>query len=145
MENNENTLAPLTQAAEIVNAFSASAPAFFCSFAPKSDAEKVELYNAMNAPDVKLSDHIGQEINMRDVIIEPVEIQNEDGTQTTAPRIIIIDTDGNSYHCVSTGIYNALRRLAGIFGAPTWQNGLKVKVKQLSFGSNRVFTLDAVV
>lgn len=146
---------PTTEALEVVTPtvangmiadFASAAPSFYCSFVPSTDAGKRQLYNAMNNADVQLADHIGQVINMRDIIIEPVEITKEDsGEVVTAPRCIIIDTDGNSYTCVSTGIYNALRRLCTVFGMPTWPDGLPVKVRQLQKGAKRLYTLDATV
>ena len=151
MEHNPTT----TEALDVVNPsvantmiadFANNAPSFYCSFVPNSDQDKRVLYNAMNGADVQLADHIGQTIVMRDIIVEPVEITKEEtGETVTAPRCIIIDVDGNSYTCVSTGIYNALRRLCTIFGRPTWQNGLPVKVRQLTRGARRLYTLDATI
>lgn len=147
MESNNNTEIMIpSESSTMISDFTGGAPAFFCSFTPSTDAEKRQLYNAMNNADVQLSDHIGQVINMRDIIIEPVEIVNEEtGEAQTAPRCIIIDVDGNTYSCVSKGIYNALHRLCTIFGKPSWRDGLPVKVRQISRGSRRLFTLDATI
>ena len=146
---------PTTEAIEVVNPtvangmiadFANAAPSFYCSFAPSTDAGRRELYNAMNNADVQLADHIGQTIVMRDIIIEPVEMTDENsGEIKTCPRCIIIDVDGNSYTSISVGIYNALRRLCTVFGMPTWANGLPVIVRQITRGARRLFTLDATV
>ena len=146
---------PTTEAIEVVNPtvangmiadFANATPSFYCSFAPSTDAGRRELYNAMNNADVQLADHIGQTIVMRDIIIEPVEMTDENtGEIKTCPRCIIIDVDGNSYTSISVGIYNALRRLCTVFGMPTWANGLPVKVRQITRGARRLFTLDATV
>lgn len=142
----ESTELVTASSASMINDFAAATPAFYCSFKPSTDAGKVELYNAMNNADVQLADHIGQLINMRDLIIEPVEIVKEEtGEVEIAPRVIIIDTDGNSYTCVSKGIYNALRRICSVFGMPTWADGLPVKVRQVTRGARRIYTLDAAV
>ena len=128
----------------IVAAFDESRNVMYCSFAPETLSDKAKLYNAINNPDVQLSDHIGNVITMRDIIIQPVEITSEkDGSTVTAPRVTIIDTDGNSYSCTSIGVYNALRNIVRVFGRPTWTEGLPVVVRQINRGSNRILTLDA--
>ena len=71
-------------------------------------------------------------------------IDDKTGEIRTSPRTILIDPDGNTYSATSYGIYNALRRLVAIFGAPTWENGVTVRVKQISRGANRIFTLEVV-
>ena len=142
---NENAIVPANPGNEIVSNFSNSTGAMFCSFKPETDDDRALLYNAMNTPDVKIADHIGQIINVRDVIVEPVEIvDDKSGEIRTAPRVILIDTENHTYSAASYGIYNALRRLSAIFGMPTWPNGIPVRVKQIARGSNRIFTLDVV-
>ena len=142
---NENAIVPANPGNEIVSNFANSTASMFCSFKPESDDDRAVLYNAMNAPDVRIADHIGQIINVRDVIVEPVEIvDDKSGEVRTAPRVILIDTDNHTYSAASYGIYNALRRLTAIFGLPTWKDGIPVRVKQIARGSNRIFTLDVV-
>lgn len=143
---NETAIVPTTApGSAIVANFANSSGVLYCSFTPENDAGRAILFNAMNAPDVKISDHIGQEITIRDIIVEPVEIVDDmTGEIRTSPRTILIDPDGNTYSATSYGIYNALRRLVAIFGAPTWENGITVRVKQISRGANRIFTLEVV-
>ena len=144
---NETAIVPAAAGNEIVANFASASGAMFCSFTPETDDDRAVLYNAMNAPDVKIADHIGQEINVRDIIVEPVEIvDDKTGEIRTSPRVILIDTDGRSYSATSYGIYNALRRLCDkkLFGLPTWPNGVLVRVKQIARGANRIFTLDVV-
>ena len=117
----------------------------FCSFAPETDEQRAELYNALNSPDVRISDHVNKEIYLRDFVIEPVELRNEtSGELEVAPRVVLIDTDGNSYHGVSNGIYNALSRLCMIYGRSSFPNGLPVRIKQINRGANRLFTLEVI-
>ena len=144
---NENAIVPAGAGNEIVSNFANAAGTMYCSFTPQTDDDRALLFNAMNAPDVKISDHIGQEINIRDIIVEPVEIvDDKTGEVRTSPRVILIDTEGHTYSSTSYGIYNALRRLCDkkLFGLPTWPNGVRVRVRQLSRGANRIFTLDVV-
>lgn len=117
----------------------------FCSFTPETDEQRAELYNALNSPDVRISDHVNKEIDLRDFVIEPVELRNEtSGELEAAPRVVLIDTDGNSYHGVSNGIYNALSRLCMIYGRSSFPNGLPVRIKQINRGANRLFTLEVI-
>lgn len=144
---NENAIVPATAGNEIVSNFANVNGSMFCSFQPQSDDERALLFNAMNAPDVRIADHIGQVINVRDIIVEPVEIvDDKSGEIRTSPRVILIDTEGHTYSATSYGIYNALRRLCSpsLYGMPTWPNGIPVRVKQIARGANRIFTLDVV-
>lgn len=136
----------------LVAAFSnSSGNGLYCSRKIESMADKAALYNAINSPDVQISDHIGQVIVMQDVIIQQVQINRRDasgretGEIVPAPRVTIIDVEGHTYSCVSVGIYNALCNLKSIFGAPSWPDGLPVVVRQINRGSNRILTLDAAL
>lgn len=152
METNPNAKAlevitPAAAASARIAEFETGIPSFFCSFNAETDSEKAALYNAMNNPDVQIADHIGQMINMRDIIIEAVDMLNEEtGEVRTAPRCTIIDVDGNSYASTSVGIYNALRKICGIFRKSHFETGLPIKVAQISIkGGKRIFTLNLAV
>lgn len=125
--------------------------ALYSSRKIESMADKAALYNAINNPDVQISDHVNQVIVMQDVIIQQVQISRRDasghetGEVVTAPRVTIVDVEGHTYSCVSVGIYNALCNLKSIFGAPSWPDGLPVVVRQINRGSNRILTLDAAL
>lgn len=109
------------------------------------DASKVVMYNAMNNPTSRLSEHVNEEILVKDVFIEQVTLTNSETGEVSNPyRIVLIDMDGNSYVAVSTGVYNSVRKLIMIFGSPTWENGLRVKVRQITKGRNKITTLDAI-
>ena len=114
----------------------------YSSLRPTTDEEKKVLYNATAAPDYKLSDFIGKEIAITHVYAEQVEMTNQETGETqVAPRIVLIDADGHSYQCVSSGILHSLNRLFAIYGPAPWPNGLKVEVKQVQVRENRIYTL----
>lgn len=139
-------ITPAAAATAMIAEFETDIPSFFCSFKAETVEEKAALYNAMNDPDVQIADHIGQMINMRDIIIEAIDLLNEEGELHTVPRCTIIDVDGNSYSSTSIGIYNALRKISGIFHKSHFENGLPVRVKQLSLeGGRRTYTLNLAV
>lgn len=122
----------------------------YCSFPIESAEDKVKLFNMTTDPDKSLGDCIGDVIAVTDVYVEVVDLTPKDdsgqpiGEPQQAPRTILITEDGTSYACVSTGVYNSLCRLIGIFGMPTWKVPIKLKVKQISKGKNRILSLALV-
>lgn len=124
-----------------------SAQVSYCSMSSVTDAEKVAVYNAMSNAKERLTDHIGEEIDMRNVYIEAINCTNtETGETNTCPRIVIIDKNGVTYQAVSMGIFGSLRQIFQMFGdMATWNFALRVKVKQVrtrnGFTTN---TLEAV-
>lgn len=122
-----------------------SAQMQFCSMKAESDADKIKLYNAMNNPDHRLSDYINKTINAKDLYIEVVNCTNEEtGEVTACPRIVIIDNKGESYQCVSVGIFSALKKAIQVFGSPTWEKPVKLEVKQITKGKKQMLTLSVV-
>lgn len=122
---------------------SENAPSVYCSVkAEDRDAKKL-VFNAMNNPDHKVGDFINKTINLQNVLAEQIElVDDETGEVTTAIRTVLIDDKGESYQAVSTGIYNAIKKLIAVYGAPTWYEPIPVIVKQVSFGKNQMLTLD---
>lgn len=119
----------------------------YCSLAPTSDEERKALYNAVNAPEHRLSEYIGKQITVSDVYVEVVQMTNETtGEVTQAPRIVLFDKTGESWACVSTGVFGALKKLFAVFGTPeTWANPITLEVRQIERGNGkRILTLTAV-
>lgn len=118
----------------------------YCSLVATTEDEKLTLYNAMNNPDKRLADMINEKISVKDVFVEVVKCENrETGEKQSCPRIVLIDTNGIGYQCVSIGIFSALKKLFSVFGEPgTWSNPVTVKVKQISKGDRKMLTLDVV-
>ena len=114
----------------------------YCSIVAESFEDKAKIFNAMSSPDERLRNHINEVIKIRDVYCEIVESTNKyTGETSEAPRVVLIDTEGKSYQCVSTGIFNSLKRLFTVFGMPTWEKGVPCKVKQVSNGERQILTL----
>lgn len=114
---------------------------FFTSCVPQNDDERMMLYKAMNAPDLKLADLINTEIVIRDYTLEKVKLTDEDGSEREAIRIGLICVDGTTVSTISNGVLRALRALVAIYGAPTWEKGIKVKVQQIDRNGRRTFNL----
>lgn len=117
----------------------------FCSMVAETDEAKAQMFNAMNNPDMRLSDCINMVIKAKDLYIEVVNCTNEQTGETTAcPRIVIIDEKGVAYQCVSVGIYSALKKVIQVFGAPTWKKPIPLMVKQVTKGERKMLTLNVV-
>lgn len=118
----------------------------YCSINGDSREEKVAMYNAINSPDHKLSDFVGKTLNIKDISIERVDNpSDETGEMVPNARVVLIDENGESYTCVSSGIYSAIKKLVAVFGEPTWEPALPVEVQNLSTKKGRkTMTLKAI-
>lgn len=118
----------------------------YCSIKGDSREALVAMYNAINSPDHKLSDFVGKKLNIKDISIERVENMNDEtGEMVANARVVLIDDNGESYTCVSSGIYSAIKKLVAVFGEPTWEPALPVEVQNLSTKKGRkTMTLKAI-
>lgn len=118
----------------------------FCSLSAGTQKEKALVFNAMNNPQHRVGDYVNKQIVVRDVFVEMVTIEDEDTHEIAeVPRTVLIDMKGEAYQAVSNGIFRALKNAIAVFGAPTWEDGLPITVKQVSIGKNQMltFTVDA--
>lgn len=120
--------------------------AMYCSL--KSDgslASKARIFNAVNSPDKKVSECIGDTIQLTDVVAHPIWLTDEkSGELVEAMRMVLVDDQGISYEAVSGGLVNAVQRILQIFGQPeTWETPIPVKPIQKGTrnGLNKVTTL----
>ncbi len=118
----------------------------YCSIKGDTREAKVAMYNAINSPDHKLSDFVGKKLNIKDISIERVENpSDETGEMVANARVVLIDENGESYTCVSSGIYSAIKKLVSVFGEPTWEPALPVEIQNLSTKKGRkTMTLKAI-
>lgn len=123
-----------------------SAVTSYCSLVPKTDDERAALYNATSNPTAKLSSMIGKVITLENVYVEICEmVDTRTGEATKAPRIIFFDKSGNSYACISKGVFGALKKLFSIFGTPEqWTRPLPIEVQQIEKGEKRILTFKIV-
>lgn len=118
----------------------------YCSIKGDTREAKVAMYNAINSPGHKLSDFVGKKLNIKDISIERVENpSDETGEMVANARVVLIDENGESYTCVSSGIYSAIKKLVAVFGEPTWEPALPVEIQNLSTKKGRkTMTLKAI-
>ena len=114
-----------------------------CSIKGDSPEAKKLVYNASNNPKHKIDDYINKEIALQDIFVEIIELANEKtGELEQAPRIVLIDDQGESYQCVSNGIFGSLKKLITVFGEPTWVEPIHVIVKQVKVKRGTMLTLE---
>ena len=116
--------------------------AAFCSVKAETMAEKALVFNAANNPQHKVNDFINKKILLKDVYAETLELCNaETGESEKAPRIVLIDENGEAYECVSVGMFSSLKKLIATFGEPTWEDPIPVVVKQEKVKNGSMLTL----
>lgn len=119
-DDNRDYVVDLTSAKKSYSSLKASTP-----------EEKAIAFNAMNSPQFRLADKVNETIILKDIYVEVVNCVNEkDGTIAVCPRIILVDLEGNAYACVSVGMFSSLQKLIKVYGEPTWEDGIPVKITQ---------------
>lgn len=134
---------------DLVEQLKNPAGSFFCSIVDDgSRKSKVSIYNAVNGADEKLANHIGEVLEVVDVVAHPVTLTDEEtGEIFEALRTVLVTKDGKAYTAVSQGITNALARIFSIVGMPSWkEEPVKMKIKQIATGNgnNKVNTIELV-
>lgn len=116
----------------------------FCSMIPKNEDEEILLFNAMNNPKHRLTDFINKTITLRHVFCEIVNVYNENtGERDLCPRIVLIDTKGEGYQCVSLCVFSALKKIFSVKGSPdTWKKPVNLEVKQITKGVKNILTFN---
>lgn len=107
----------------------------------------VAFYNATSNPVNKLKEHVNEVLSLVHVSVECVEVSKDDVPEgkTIAPRIVLITEDGNSYSCVSVGVYQSLKRMFTLLGNPdTWTEPVKIKPVLISTKKGQVLSLNLV-
>lgn len=114
----------------------------YSSVKATSVEERKNVYNALEKCDVLLNDIVGTEINVKDFYIEERHKEETDETtgevkQIVKYRTILFDTEGKTYATGSYGVYNALRRICLVYGEPTWNEGVLVRVDKKPIGNGK--------
>jgi hypothetical protein len=141
--NENNELAVVDRGEDLALNLTGERKSSYTSLGNETNEEKQVLYKAMSNPDKRLADCINTVIYAKDLFMEMVDMTNsETGEITSCPRIVIVDKDNVSYQSVSFGIYNALKRVISVFGAPTWDEPIPLKVIQVTRGEKKMLSLD---
>lgn len=120
--------------------------AFWSSIKGDTFAGKKSIAAAL-ASATPLIDHLNEEIPLADVIVQSVQIADEKtGEVITAPRITLIDSNGNAYNATSVGVLSSVEQFVNVVGEPsTWPEPLVVKaVEERGRRGYRFMTLKMV-
>lgn len=131
----------------------------FTSMNLEEKTNKVMLYNSLQQCDVLLNDIKGTEIEINNIYVEKKEIAETDektgevvydektGEVVTKThfRTILFGIDGTTYVSSAYGIYNSLRQIVSVFGIPSEENPLKVKVGERTTRNGRKSLILTVV
>lgn len=108
-----------------------------CTLDLTEEDNQIKLYNILTGDaDVLLNDAIDQIITMTGAYINkhPSAIVDEESGEitgtTTKYQIILFDNEGKTYATGSYGVYNALSMIFSIFGEPSEERPIKVKVSK---------------
>lgn len=110
-----------------------------------SKEDKIKLYNSLQQCDILLNDIKGETIEIDNLYIEKklidekdekgnIKIDDETGQviQKNHYRIILYGTDGKTYVSSSYGVFNSITQIVNIFGKPSKDNKMKLKVSEKS-------------
>lgn len=123
-----------------------SSAAFYTSI-KGSDFASRKLIAAAQTKSAPLADNLNKEINLRNFIVQSVTLEDEKtGEVNEAPRVTLIDDDGNAFHATSVGLLSALRNIMSTLGeADTWPEPVPVRVvEQRGRSGYRFMTIELV-
>lgn len=143
---NENNMTPaeiMTPGMNYATSLEDTNATSFCSFLPETPKEKALLFKGMNNPDKRIGECINEVIMAKDVFCETVTCTNQQtGEVDVCPRVVIFDAEGKAYQAVSMGVYSALKKVIQVFGMPTWDDPIPLKVRQITKGERKLLTFD---
>lgn len=118
---------------------SASTPLMYASFDATTQDGKVALFEATDSSE-SIADHIGKVIALKDIVVIPNDLTNDNGEITTVLRTILIDKDGVCYSAVSDVLLRRIRIFFQIFGEPAeWDAPKNVMIVEEKSASKRSF------
>ena len=112
----------------------------YCSLKADTREEKLNVFKAVSNAE-PLDDHLGERIDVQDIMIQPVELPDPlTGELKINNRITLITVDGRAYRCVSKGVENVLKNLFGIMGNPPWVGGISLVASKRPGNNGYKFT-----
>ena len=150
--NNEVALTNDVATVDLIEELKNPNGAFYCSIINDGTRKSaITIYNAINAADERVADHIGETLEIVNVVAHPITLPDEEtGEVIKCLRTVLLDKNGKSYTAVSQGITSALSRIFSLVGTPdngAWEKEpVKMKIKQVKTrnGNNKVNTIELV-
>ncbi|HDR7311487.1 TPA: hypothetical protein QCX08_003995 [Bacillus cytotoxicus] len=108
--------------------FEQSNQLFFSSIQNDGSREsQIKIYNAVSDADNSLQDHVGEVIEITDMVAHTITLEDEVTKEDVeALRVVLIAKDGTAYHAISQGVVSSLQRIIAIVGQAPWNPSLKV-------------------
>lgn len=98
---------------------------------------KKAAFNMLNSPNIRLSSMVGKAIYARDYVIDNIDIvDQETGEVQPTARLVIRDTQGETYHTMARGLVDSFNRILDVFG-DTWENGYTLVVNQVNTSTGK--------
>lgn len=93
-----------------------------------------------------IADHLGQTINVSNVVMQRAEFTNEQtGEIEDGIRVILVDDKGKSYVGASKGMLNSIQTLLGLLPPVSqWPAPVPVKVVEKKARLGKFFTIELV-
>lgn len=128
---------------EIMQAEQGMSIGFKSSIQGATREEQNLIYKAVTNAE-RLSDHLGQRLDVTDVLIQPVELADPvTGEVNVNTRITLITADRKAYTAISKGVETALKNMFQIFGDPSWEPAIPlVAEKKRGNGGFEFMTLN---
>lgn len=118
----------------------------YCSLQPTDEKSANIIFKAMNNPDESIGDFINQDIEVAGIFVQSVDMADSDtGELKRNPRVVIFDSEDNTYSSVSTGIYQALTNVCTLIGSPEqWLSPIRIKVLQKKVKRGSMLTFEVI-
>lgn len=101
--------------------------AFYTSIKNDTFEGKIAVAQALSASK-PVADNLGTEIRLKHIIVQSVQIADDETHEVNeAPRVTLVDEDGNAFHGTSVGLLSAVRNLISQLGEPeSWEKSPRV-------------------
>lgn len=142
-EATRNTVTDVAQAIRDLN--TPGSAAIYSSINAATFEDRIRIVSALSGSE-SADDNKGAVINLKDFVIQAVDITDDNGVTNKVPRVVLIDEDGTAFHATSVGIFSAIENLIAIVGEPsTWEKSIPtVVVEQKTRKGFKVLTLQYV-
>ena len=147
-ENGEVMESAIQSVPAMSDLFSAESAAVFTSeglIFDDTPAGKFALHKIKTSPAYKLSNERGKTLKITGFICQWVQVKSRvTGELETAPRIILVDENGEGHVCVSNGMLNALKMIVQDVGQPSKELPFTVKIGSGKTDKGEFLTLELV-
>jgi len=105
-------------------------------------ASKIVTLNAVTNA-VPLADNLRTPFMLKDFVVEPITLTDDDGNPFDTVRTILITGDGAAFYAISDVLFKDLQRYTAILGHPSeWpEEGVKVVVDSIKNGKRSFFKM----